>query len=108
MITKKEQLLAAFVFLLWSMGVVLIPTLASYAPPPSLIITCYWLLQLLLLGYVFLHGVVFYYALKGFWQELVGRKRRRGALPLMLYGYTICMVVLSAYLLSQFALEIYR
>lgn len=102
MVTTKERYLAASVFMLWSLGAVLLPALDKTSSVLDLPV---FLTQSLLFFYIALHAAVFAFA---FW-ALVARlrvDRSRGwrrALPLLVYLYAVLMLCISLYLLLPVA-----
>jgi hypothetical protein len=101
MYLKNSGLLASLIFVLWSLGVVLMPVLSGVNRNILSSSAAGSILQVLSLAYVALHLIIFWVAASGLYAWFT-RSNRRGAHPnllLLLYGYTIVMVCISAYFL---------
>ena len=110
MLSKNEQLLAALIFVLWSLGVVLIPTLTEQGIGVLSLALSFRLLQALTTVYLLLHVIIFGFTLYALSVRYT-RGRMRGPnslLPLLLYGYTIVMLCISVYLLLPIVPAIYQ
>lgn len=104
-LSHRERLLGAAVFMLWSLGVVLLPavTVAAFNLAPF----GAELAAVLMVLYVALQAAIFMFA--GYWFAMhVGHvRKKRATLPIFLFGYTSVMLGISLYSWVPLVLDVF-
>lgn len=105
MITRSERFLAASIFILWSVGVMVLPALGAAGIINDLSANTE---QSLLLAYFALHAIVLAYVVSALVAMLWGKRHRRRAnyWLLALYAYAGVMLCLSMYFVAMHLLAI--
>jgi lysylphosphatidylglycerol synthetase-like protein (DUF2156 family) len=99
MISKKEHLLAAFILVLWSVGVILLPALDTYGEQLFPVPVQELILHALVYGYLGLQIFVFVFAVYSLlWHRNKGKLSRKLITPSLLYVYAAIMLGVSTYM----------